>query len=138
VSYGLPRTTCFQFRRNIHNPFSSVCRCKGWLSMNNTSSPSSARATTTIRTMKTSPGQRRKPNRWAIFREYFTFRAKQSSESYVLSLLTYFENKWRRLMRSRCCLCVYICVCVSPIVSRQQLGKNTPVVARQRLSKNLL
>jgi hypothetical protein len=45
--------------------------------MNSTSSPSSARATTTIRTMKTSPGQRRKLNRWAIFQECYTFRANQ-------------------------------------------------------------
>jgi hypothetical protein len=51
-------------------------------------------------------------------------------------------------MRSRCCLCV--CLCIHPtvarqrlsknplIVARQGLGKNSPIVARQRLSKNPL
>jgi hypothetical protein len=38
-------------------------------------------------------------------------------------------------MRSRCCLCV--CLCIPPIVARQQLGKNPPIVARQRLGKNV-
>jgi hypothetical protein len=35
-------------------------------------------------------------------------------------------------------LCVYVCICVSPIVARQRLGKNPPIVARQRLYKNTL
>jgi hypothetical protein len=39
-------------------------------------------------------------------------------------------------MRSRCCLCV--CLCVPPIVARQRLGKNLLIVARQRLGKNSL
>jgi hypothetical protein len=38
-------------------------------------------------------------------------------------------------MTSRCCLCV--CLCISPIVARQGLGKNPLIVARQRLGKNL-
>jgi hypothetical protein len=43
-------------------------------------------------------------------------------------------------MRSRCCLyvCAWACVCVSPIVARQLLGKNPLIVARQRLGKNPL
>jgi hypothetical protein len=32
-------------------------------------------------------------------------------------------------MRSRCCLCI------TPIVARQQLGKNPLIVARQRVGK---
>jgi hypothetical protein len=37
-------------------------------------------------------------------------------------------------MRSHC----YVCVCVvSPIVARQQLGKNSPIVARHRLFRNV-
>jgi hypothetical protein len=65
-------------------------------------------------------------------------------------------------MRSRCCVCVYVCVCVSPlsllgngsvkiplsflsngldknppIVARQWLGKSLLIVARQRLGRNL-
>jgi hypothetical protein len=36
-------------------------------------------------------------------------------------------------MRSRCCLCVY--VCVSPIVARQRLSKGSFIVAWQRLGK---
>jgi hypothetical protein len=39
-------------------------------------------------------------------------------------------------MRSSCSLCV--CVCVSPIVARQRLGKNFLIVARQQLDKNPL
>jgi hypothetical protein len=35
--------------------------------MSSTSSPLSSRAAMTMRTMKTSPGQRRKPNRWVTF-----------------------------------------------------------------------
>jgi hypothetical protein len=35
-------------------------------------------------------------------------------------------------MRSRCCLCI------PPIVARQQLGKNPPIIARQQLHKNPL
>jgi hypothetical protein len=38
-------------------------------------------------------------------------------------------------MRSRCCLCVW--VCVSPIVARQRLGKYPLIVARQRLGRNV-
>jgi hypothetical protein len=42
-------------------------------------------------------------------------------------------------MRSRCSLCVCVCVSVyPPFVARQQLGKNPPVVARQRFDKNPL
>jgi hypothetical protein len=37
-------------------------------------------------------------------------------------------------MRSRCCLCVYLCIPL--IVARQRLGKNPLIVARQRLGKN--
>jgi hypothetical protein len=40
-------------------------------------------------------------------------------------------------MRSRCCLCVRVCLCISPIVARQQLGKNPFIGARQRLGRNL-
>jgi hypothetical protein len=36
-------------------------------------------------------------------------------------------------MRLRCSVCV--CVYVSPIVARQQLGNNPLIVARQRLGK---
>jgi hypothetical protein len=36
-------------------------------------------------------------------------------------------------MRSRCCLCV--CLCIPLIVARQRLGKNPTIVARQRLGK---
>jgi hypothetical protein len=35
-------------------------------------------------------------------------------------------------MRSRC----YLCVCISPIVARQRLGKSPRIVARQQLGKN--
>jgi hypothetical protein len=41
-------------------------------------------------------------------------------------------RKKSRLMRSRCCLCV--CLCIPPIVPR--LGKNSFIVIRQRLDKN--
>jgi hypothetical protein len=37
-------------------------------------------------------------------------------------------------MRSRCCLCV--CLCIPPIVARQLVGKNPLIVARQRVGKN--
>jgi hypothetical protein len=37
-------------------------------------------------------------------------------------------------MRSRCCLCVYLCIFL--IVARQRLGKNTLIVARQRLGRS--
>jgi hypothetical protein len=37
-------------------------------------------------------------------------------------------------MRSRCC----VCLCISPIVARQRLGKNPLIVARERLGKNPL
>jgi hypothetical protein len=30
-------------------------------------------------------------------------------------------------------LCVYVCLCISPIVARRRLGKNPLIVARQRL-----
>jgi hypothetical protein len=48
-------------------------------------------------------------------------------------------------MRSRCCLCVRMCLCIPlsllgngsvkipPFVARQRLGKNLPIVARQLL-----
>jgi hypothetical protein len=42
-------------------------------------------------------------------------------------------------MRSRCCLCACVFVCVSlypHIVAKQRLGKSTRIVARQRLGKN--
>jgi hypothetical protein len=39
-------------------------------------------------------------------------------------------------MRSRCCLCVCVYVCVSPTVARQRLGKSPLIVARQRPCKN--
>jgi hypothetical protein len=42
-------------------------------------------------------------------------------------------------MRSRCCLCVFLCMCVclyTPIVARQRLGKSPLIVARQRLGRN--
>jgi hypothetical protein len=38
-------------------------------------------------------------------------------------------------MRSRCCLCV--CLCIPPIVARERLGKNPLIVARQRLGRNV-
>jgi hypothetical protein len=38
-------------------------------------------------------------------------------------------------MRSRCCLCV--CLCIPLIIARQRLGKNPPVVVRQRFVKNV-
>jgi hypothetical protein len=38
-------------------------------------------------------------------------------------------------MRSRCCLCV--CLCIPSIVARQRLGKNPRIVARQRLGRNV-
>jgi hypothetical protein len=38
-------------------------------------------------------------------------------------------------MRSRCCLCV--CLCIPPIVARQRLVKNPPIVARKRLGRNV-
>jgi hypothetical protein len=37
-------------------------------------------------------------------------------------------------MRSRCCLCV--CLCIPAIVARQRLDKNPLIVARQRIGKN--
>jgi hypothetical protein len=37
-------------------------------------------------------------------------------------------------MRSRCCLCV--CLCIPPIVARQRLGKNLLIVARQLPGRN--
>jgi hypothetical protein len=48
-------------------------------------------------------------------------------------------------MRSRCCVCVRVsmCVCVSVclstplIVARQRLCNNPPIVARQRLGRNV-
>jgi hypothetical protein len=40
-------------------------------------------------------------------------------------------------MRSRCCLCVSLCLCIPPIVARQPLGKNPLIVARQRLGRNV-
>jgi hypothetical protein len=36
-------------------------------------------------------------------------------------------------MRSRCCLCM----CISPIVTRQRLGKHPLIDARQRLDRNV-
>jgi hypothetical protein len=42
-------------------------------------------------------------------------------------------------MRSRCCLRVYVCVCmcIPLIVARQRLGKDPLIVARQRLGRNV-
>jgi hypothetical protein len=37
-------------------------------------------------------------------------------------------------MRTRCCLCVSLCI--PAIVARQRLGKSPLIVARQRLGKN--
>jgi hypothetical protein len=37
-------------------------------------------------------------------------------------------------MRSRCCLCV--CLCIPSIAAREKLGKNSLIVAKQRLGKN--
>jgi hypothetical protein len=40
-------------------------------------------------------------------------------------------------VRSRCSLCVFVCLCIPPpIVARQRLGKIPPIVARHRLGKN--
>jgi hypothetical protein len=30
-----------------------------------------------------------------------------------------------------------VCLCIHPIVARQQLGKNPPIPARQRLGRNV-
>jgi hypothetical protein len=40
-------------------------------------------------------------------------------------------------MRSLCsvCVCVFVCLCIPPIVTRQRLGKCPLIVARQRLGK---
>jgi hypothetical protein len=46
----------------------------------------------------------------------------------IFSPLSLFWKKYSRLMRSRCCLCV--CLCIPPIVARQRLGKNPPIVAK--------
>jgi hypothetical protein len=48
--------------------------------------------------------------------------------------LSYFEKKQSRLIRSRCCPCV--CVCIPTIVARERVGKSPLIVARQRLCKN--
>jgi hypothetical protein len=37
-------------------------------------------------------------------------------------------------MRSRCCVC--LCLCIPPIVARQRLSRTPPIVTRQRLGKN--
>jgi hypothetical protein len=37
-------------------------------------------------------------------------------------------------MRSRCCVCV--CLCIPPVVARQRIGKSLPIFALQRLGKN--
>jgi hypothetical protein len=57
-----------------------------------------------------------------------------------LAYSLYFEKNKSRLMRSRCCLCVsvYVCLCIPVIVARQQVGKSPLVVARQRPGKNPL
>jgi hypothetical protein len=39
-------------------------------------------------------------------------------------------------MRSRCCLCVCVRLCIPLIVARQRLGESPLIVARQRLGKN--
>jgi hypothetical protein len=41
-------------------------------------------------------------------------------------------------MISRCCLCVFVSLCIPPIAARQRLGKNPVIVARQRLGKHSL
>jgi hypothetical protein len=45
-------------------------------------------------------------------------------------------------MRSHCCLCVRVCLCIrlgkNPlIVATQRLGKNSPIVVRKRLGGNV-
>jgi hypothetical protein len=41
-------------------------------------------------------------------------------------------------MRSRCCLCVFVSVCLSSyFVARQRLDKNPLIVARQRFGINV-
>jgi hypothetical protein len=40
-------------------------------------------------------------------------------------------------MRSRCCLCVCLCI-PPPIIARRLLGKNPSIVAGQQLGKNPL
>jgi hypothetical protein len=47
-------------------------------------------------------------------------------EPHGFSLLTSFWKNKSRLMRSRCCLCV--CLCIPPIVARQRLGRNVTAV----------
>jgi hypothetical protein len=78
------------------------------------------------------------------------FRHNRSAINQMfLACFPYFEEEQNRLIRSRCCVCVRMCVSVYPpiiakerlgksllIVARQRLGKNTPIVARQRLGKN--
>jgi hypothetical protein len=39
-------------------------------------------------------------------------------------------------MRSRCCPCECVYLCIPPIVTGQRLGKTPLIVARQRLGKN--
>jgi glucose-6-phosphate 1-dehydrogenase len=40
-------------------------------------------------------------------------------------------------MKSRCCPCVCVFLCILPNVARQRLGKNPRIVARQPLGRNV-
>jgi hypothetical protein len=40
-------------------------------------------------------------------------------------------------MRLPCCLCLFVCSYIPPILARQRLDKNLPIVARQRLGRNI-
>jgi hypothetical protein len=40
-------------------------------------------------------------------------------------------------MRSRCCVCVCVYLCIPIIYANQRLGKNLLIVARQRLGRNV-
>jgi hypothetical protein len=54
----------------------------------------------------------------------------------VFSLHSLFWKNKSRLMRSRYCLCV--CLCIPPCVARKHLGKCPILVARQRFGTNPL
>jgi hypothetical protein len=63
----------------------------------------------------------------------FTLPRTRLFLAYFLTL-----KKQSRLMRSRCCPYVCVCVCIPHIAARQRLGKIPLNVAGQRLGKNLL